>query len=204
MTIEKGQPWGTEGVAPHDLVVAAHEEAAARAVSSGERHVALSDGDLLAALGTGLRDSTLHVGAPCRMLPCDAYEVTLQRHGVDVSTIAVSSVLVGTWRRPLWWFTSGGFVGGLNASPASHPNDGRADVLEWSRVSVRELIAIRRRMRLGDHLPHPALHVTRGPSVLWRSAGGTRPVTIDGRHWGYADGVTVTVRNDAFVLCVPN
>ncbi|MEY4401624.1 MAG: hypothetical protein RL072_1489 [Actinomycetota bacterium] len=204
MTIERGQPWGTEGTAPHDLVLAAHEEAAARAVSNGARHVALRDGDLLAALGTGLHDRTLHVGAPCRMLPCDAYDVTLTRRGVAVTTIAVSKVLVGDWRRPVWWFTSGGFVGGLNVSPTSHPNDGRADVLEWSRVSLRELLAIRRRMRLGDHLPHPALHVARGHLVLWKSPSGTRPVTIDGRNWGHADGVTVTVRNDAFVLCVPN
>jgi hypothetical protein len=204
MTIEKGQPWGTEGFAPHDLMLARDEEAAARAVSHGTRHVALQHGELLSALGLGGNKQVLRVGDSCRLLPFDAYEVTVWRRGWSESTIAVSTVLIGTWRQPTWWFTAGGFVGSLNAAPNSHPNDGRADALEWSRVSVRDMLAIRRRMHLGDHLPHPALHTARGSTINWQSTHGTRPVTIDGRRWGRADHVSITVRPDAFVLCTPN
>lgn len=204
MTIEKGQPWGTEGVAPHDLVVARDEEAAARAVAHGSRHIALRSGDLLTALGSSAPTNELRIGGRCRLLPFDAYVVTLSVRGRSASTLAVSTVLIGGTRRPAWWFTAGGFVDNLNVAPNSHPNDGRADALEWSRLGLRQVVAIRRRMRMGDHLPHPALHTARGESVTWQSPRAAESVSIDGRAWGRADHVTVTVRPDAFVLCVPN
>jgi len=204
MTIEKGQPWGAEGVAPHDLVVAADEESAARAVAHGSRHITLRAGDLLSALGLPEATRELRIGQRCRLLPVDAYDVTVSRRSRSETTVAISTVIVGSLLRPAWWFTAGGFFGRFNAIPNSHPNDGRADALEWSHTTLRESLAIRRRMRLGDHLPHPALRTVRGETITWRSSRGTQPVIIDGRSWGRADKITVTVRPDAFVLCTPN
>ena len=204
MTIKKGVAWGSDGVAPHDLVVAHDEESLARAVAHGSQHITLRAGDLLSALGSSIDARELRLGDRCRLLPFDAYEVTVSRRGLSETAIAVSTVLVGGALRPAWWFTAGGFVGRSNAIPNSHPNDGRADALEWSRTTLRERITIRRRMRLGDHLPHPALHIVNGETITWRSGRGAQPVTIDGRSWGRADEVTITVRPDAFVLCTPN
>ncbi|MFM8713779.1 MAG: protein BmrU, partial [Actinomycetota bacterium] len=90
----------------------------------------------------------------------------------------------------------------LNASPRAHPNDGVIDTLEFARrLSLRTLLAIRRRMRLGDHLPHPALTARRVEHAEWQ---GSRPapVIVDGRRRGRFDAVTVAVRPDAFTLWV--
>ena len=204
MTIKKAEEWGSDGVVPHDLVVALDEESLARAVAHGSRHVSLQAGDLLSALGSSIDVRELRLGERCRLLPFDAYEVTVSRRGNSETTVAVSTVLVGSALRPAWWFTAGGFVGRFNSIPNSHPNDGRADALEWSRTTLRERLAIHRRMRLGDHLPHPALRTVRGETITWQSDRGSLPVTIDGRSWGRADEVTITVRPDAFVLFMPN
>ena len=74
--------------------------------------------------------------------------------------------------------------------------------LVWGAVRLRDVLAIRRRMRLGSHLPHPALEMQRGSTLRWQSSQGRRRVMIDGRNYGRADAVSVTVRPDAFTLVV--
>jgi hypothetical protein len=217
VTIEKGREWGEVARVPHDVLVAADEARLARAVAahvrSGATHpvaVALLRGDLLTALGgaTGQRVVAPRVGEACRLLPCDAYEVTIGRAKHTSTTFAVSSVVIGSAWRPTWWLTSGGFLGPLNVAPDSHPNDGRADALAWSDAlgwstgDLRTLLAIRRRMRRGDHLPHPNLEMSRGAAVRWQSQGSSCRVVVDGRSHGRADAVAVTVRPDAFCLVV--
>jgi len=211
VTIEKGREWGEVARVPHDVLVAADEARLAQAVAahvrSGATHpvaVALLRGDLLTALGgaAGQRVVAPRVGEACRLLPCDAYEVTISRAKHTSTTFAVSSVVIGSAWRPAWWLTSGGFLGPLNVAPDSHPNDGRADALAWSTSDLRTLLAIRRRMRRGDHLPHPNLEMSRGAAVRWQSQGSSRRVVVDGRSHGRADAVAVTVRPDAFCLVV--
>lgn len=208
MTIEKGAAWGSMAMTPFDLVVAPDEAALARAVARGARHVALQSGDLLRALGT---PDVPVPGHPSLHLPCDVIVVRLD-DGDPVT--AVGNVLIGSVMRPRAWVTTGGFVGRLNAAPRAHPNDGMVDALEFvGDVSLRQLLAIRRKMRVGDHLPHPALRIHRDTTYEWTSSGaktsslGTaggrrRTVTIDGRRHGRARSVRVTVTPDAFVLCI--
>jgi hypothetical protein len=211
VTIEKGREWGEVARVPHDVLVAADEARLAQAVVEhvrlGATHplaVALLRGDLLTALGnaSGQRAVAPQVGEACRLLPCDAYEVTIGDAKHTTTTIAVSSVVIGSAWRPAWWMTSGGFLGRLNVAPNSHPNDGRADALAWSTGNLRMLLAIRRRMRRGDHLPHPHLEMTRGAAVRWQAHGSSCRVVVDGRSHGRADSVAVTVRPDAFCLVV--
>ncbi len=213
MTIQKGEPWGVVAPTPRDVVLAATEEAAARAVRDGARFVGLTSGDLVRALGPltshgRAAPSTLAIGEPCLQLPCDLLEVTLGDHDV---VPAVSRVMVGSRFRPRWWVSAGGFLGDLNVAPRAHPNDGVADAVEFvSPVSARQILQIRRRMRLGDHLPHPGLVMHRGPRVQW-SAMSTTPsparsaarVYIDGKRYARFTSVHVTVRPDAWTLCVP-
>jgi hypothetical protein len=218
MTIQKGAAWGTSAPAPHDMVVAESEEAAARAVQQGDKFVCLTSGNLLRALGSGIGDAQLppKTGEPCLQLPCDIFEVSLN-HDSTVIT-AVSSIVVGSRRRPLWWVTAGGFLGALNVAPRAHPNDGLADALEFvSAPSLRQLLTMRRRMRLGDHLPHPLLTMHRSQQVQWHRSpqqesnlvqgrfGGRRTasVSIDGKSYGRVHSVRVTVWPDAWTLCVP-
>lgn len=211
MTIEPGREWGEEARVPHELVVASDESSLARAVTEHLRAgsqqrlaVALLRGDLLTALGVGVGDRVIppRVGDACRLLPCDAYELTIQHGRQSTTTIAVSSVVIGGVFRPEWWLSSGGFLRQLNILPNSHPNDGRADALVWSTGNTRTVLAIRRRMRLGDHLPHPCLSVTRGSVVQWQAKGSARRIAVDQRAYGRASAVTVKVRPDAFWLVV--
>jgi hypothetical protein len=57
-------------------------------------------------------------------------------------------------------------------------------------------------MRLGDHLPHPALTMRRAAAHEFSFADAPQRVTIDGRQYGRAGRVGIDVLADAFVLCV--
>ncbi|MGA1658276.1 MAG: hypothetical protein ACO38O_04365, partial [Ilumatobacteraceae bacterium] len=75
---------------------------------------------------------------------------------------------------------------------------------------TRQIRQIRRRMRHGDHLPHPGLVMHRGTRVQWSatsteslSARSAARVYIDGKRYARFTSVHVTVRPDAWTLCVP-
>ena len=204
MTIEKGAAWGAVGVTPHECVVAKDEAATASAVQHGATHVWLESGDILRALGLTVTTGALKVGEPCRLLPCDVLIVQLD----DAAPVfAVSSVVIGSWRKPQMWVTTGGFLGALNVAPRAHVNDGLIDALEFAgTIPLRQLLLMRRRMRHGDHLPHPLLTMHRAAQGKWPTSphgAKSSAVIIDGKQRGRAAQVTIKVRPDAFLLCVP-
>lgn len=205
MTIEKGAPWGAVATTPFGVVVAPNEESLARAIAAGAAHVVLESGDLLRALGTADPRARVVPGGASLQLPCDMLRVTLD-HRDPIP--AVGSVVIGSVFRPRAWIATGGFLGSLNVAPRAHPNDGLVDVLEFAAsMPPRQLLAIRRRMRRGDHLPHPQLAMQRTKEYVWNAStsGGRRaPVMIDGRRYGRAHNIRIEVQPDAFVLCVPN
>ncbi|HBL09682.1 MAG TPA: hypothetical protein DDZ64_11665, partial [Acidimicrobiaceae bacterium] len=47
-------------------------------------------------------------------------------------------------------------LGAWNLAPRAHPGDGLLDVLD-SDLPIGQRIEARRRLRRGDHLPHPAI-----------------------------------------------
>lgn len=204
MTIEKGAAWGSVGPTPHDCVLAKDEAGAAVAVQQGATHVWLESGNILRALGLSTATGALHVGEPCRLLPCDVLIVKLDD---AAPVLALSSVVIGSWRTPQMWVTTGGFLGALNVAPRAHVNDGLVDALEFNNsIPVRQLLLMRRRMRLGDHLPHPMLTMHRAAHVKWPSnhqVAKKRTIRLDGKERGRAAQVTVEVRPDAFSLCLP-
>jgi len=204
VTIEKGAAWGTVGATPRDCVLAKDEAAAALAVQQGATHVWLESGDILRALGLAVAAGALKVGEPCRLLPCDVLMVQLDD---AAPVLALSSVVIGSWRKPQMWVTTGGFLGALNVAPRAHVNDGLIDALEFAgSIPLRQLLLMRRRMRLGDHLPHPRLTTHRAPQVKWPTSphgAKSSAVIIDGKQRGRAAQVTIKVRPDAFLLCVP-
>jgi hypothetical protein len=199
VTIEKGAPWGSVQPTPHEVVDSPNEASAAQAIQDGARYVALRSGNLLRALGRHHRTVDLQPNDNCLVLPCDVLQVTLD-HSTEV--VAVSTVIVGSRWQPRWWVTSGGFLGKLNVAPRAHPNDGLVDALTFKGTSWRTLVAIRRRMQLGDHLPHPQLAMTRASEVQWKSDRPAR-ITIDGKRYGRAAHVQIVVKPDAFSLCMP-
>lgn len=204
MTIEKGAAWGTVGATPQDCVVAKDEASAAVAVQQGALHVWLESGDVLRALGLSAATGPLRVGSPCRLLPCDVLIVRLDD---APPVLALSTVIIGSWRKPRMWVTAGGFLGALNVAPRAHVNDGLVDALQFNdAVPLRQLLLMRRRMRLGDHLPHPLLSMHRAARVDWpqtERGAISSAVNIDGKRHGRAAQVSIEVRADAFSLCVP-
>ena len=203
MTIEKGVAWGKIAPTPFGVVTARDEEALSRAVRDGATHVALLSGDLLRALGPTTTQRPIVVHQLSLQVPCDIMEITLDEH---VQTTAVSTIQIGSTYRPRVWVSSGGFIGRLNVVTRAHPNDGVIDALEFDAgLRPRQLVNIRRRMRTGDHLPHPQLSVRRGSEYHWQgTTERDRPhLTVDGRRYGRVNHVTIVVRPDAFVLCVP-
>lgn len=200
MTIRKGEAWGSTARAPHDLRIAHDDEALACAVSRGATHLGVAKSDLLRTVGRHESARIPDIGLDAILLPCDAMEVTLDDRP---PIIAVSQVLIGTLLRPRWWLTAGGFVGSLNVAPRAHPNDGLVDALGFAdRIPLRTLWQIRRRMLLGDHLPHPRLTMHRGAALEWHDDARSERVRIDGKHHPRAHRVQVKVRRDAWVLCI--
>ncbi len=89
------------------------------------------------------------------------------------------------------------FVGDWDVAPRGHPNDGRVEVLEIvGSMSIRDRLAVRRRLPLGTHVPHPAI---RTRSVREATFEFERPMValIDGLDVGTVRSLSVRVRPDA-------
>ena len=90
------------------------------------------------------------------------------------------------------------YLGDYDVAPRSHPNDGKTDILRVAAtMPLRVRIAARRRARTGTHLPHPQLSLSQTaattltfdrPLVVW----------VDGRRWGTARELQLTVEPDAY------
>lgn len=204
MTIRKGEEWGSVGSLPPGAVEV-HSDAELGALI--ERHrsagtevppVVLLGGDLMRAVGgTGDRDRLL--GDVAR-LPVDVVRVNADGR---VGWFAAHLVA-----RRSWW--RGELLGGMNGqylhtwdvAARAHPNDGRVDVVRVdASMSVRDRWRARSRAVVGAHVPHPAIEVRQHRELTVEFA---RPVTLwlDGRRWGTARRLALTVEPDAVTVCV--
>jgi hypothetical protein len=198
VTIEKGADWGSEIERPAELVVVADDAALARELARTDRpDVAVATGDLFATVGArpiGERTTVLR-------LPIDLMIVRLD--GGD-PIVAVAHVIVrsrrslgGWWRGGVLAIMNAEFVGPYDVAPRGHPNDGRVETFELSEtVGIRQRLAIRRRMRSGTHLPHPAISHRSVRRAAWTFAS-PRTVIIDGVVSGRARSLEVDVHADA-------
>ena len=200
MTIRRGEPWGEQVESPDDLPVV-ENDAAARAVllshlELGTRplQMGLAGGDLAHTLGGGAagRFPGQVVRAPIDVLRVEADGQT---------TWAVAHVVARGW----WWrgevvlAMNAQFLGKYDVAPRSHPNDGRVDMLHIDpSMRVRTRLAVRRRARRGNHLPHPLIDARQTPGATVRFV---RPLTIrvDGVRWLRTRELTVTVEPDALI-----
>lgn len=198
MTISKGENWGVEVDRPDALMSAAGDSELASLLSANESsNVALASGDLFTTIGArpiGERQRLMR-------LPIDLVDVRVD--GGDVIVAAAHVVARSPWSRGGWWRGSvvavmnAEFVGPYDVAPRGHPNDGRVEAFELSEsLGARQRLAIRRRMRTGTHLPHPAIShrpVRRGS---W-SFASPLIVFVDGVSVGRATTLDIEVRPDA-------
>jgi hypothetical protein len=200
MTIRPGTPWGAEVPTPSGLLLAESDVEFVRFASGpGEPSVRLVGGDLARTIGATS-------GPPRREtmleLPIDLLQVSS-----DVGDFSACAHLVahapmtrgGWWAGPVVAVMNAQFIGRWDVAPRGHPNDGRAEVFEADAgLSIRDRLAVRRRLPLGTHIPHPRIQ-TRSVREAEFEFAAPMALWVDGRSVGRIRSMTVHVRPDAVV-----
>jgi YegS C-terminal NAD kinase beta sandwich-like domain len=199
VTIGPGEEWGRPVAPPARMDVATSDAEVVRLLhddSAGS--VMVTGGDLARTLGTPPpepRETVLE-------LPIDLLEIATDRG----AAIACAHVLVrSSWSRGGWWHgpviavMNAQFVGDWDVAPRGHPNDGRAEVVEADELSLRDRLAVRRRLPHGTHVPHPGITVRPVRAASWEFSHD-RVVSIDGAAPFPTRSLSITVLPDAAVI----
>lgn len=207
MTIRAGEPWGEPVVIADAVRTIVGDRALAELV--GQPGIGRSNDhrSLIRPIGGDLART---VGLTAASVP--ELGTTAMRCPIDVAwaiTDAGTRCFVAhcVVRRSWWW---GGVTLAMNAqyyrswdvAPRAHPNDGRLDLVTVSStMTVGQRWQASRRAPRGDHLPHPAIEVTK---VAERTLTFSRPQTIwlDGARWCRTRTVTLRVEPDAMRIIV--
>ncbi len=203
MTIRKGEDWGAPGAQPDDGVVVRSDGEARAVVTAARREgrpppaLGLLDGDLCRTLG-GRGDEGRLRSSEAMTFPCDLGAVLLdgRLHWFVASLVARGP----WWRGRAWLAMNAAWLGRWNVAPRAHPDDGLVDTFD-ARVPAGQRLAVRRRLPLGAHLPHPAIAERRARAVQTRLE---RPTTVwlDGQAVGEARDLSVRVEPDALTIVV--
>jgi YegS C-terminal NAD kinase beta sandwich-like domain len=203
VTIRKGQDWGAPEPLPADGVVV-RSDAEARDVVTATRRagtpvpsLGLLGGDLCRTLG-GTGDEGRLRSSAAMTFPCDLGAVLLdgRLHWFVASLVARGP----WWRGRAWLAMNAAWLGSWNVAPRAHPDDGLLDTFD-ARVPAGQRLAVRRRLPLGAHLPHPAITERRSKAVQTRLERAL-PVWLDGTPVGEARDLSVRVEPDALTIVV--
>ncbi len=201
MTIEKGKPWGIEVTRPSDLQLADSDQVVAHLLTADVgAPVAPTSGDLHRTIGARpLDDRLLLVEFPIDLLRVrldDERETTAVAH----VTVQSPSWSGGWWRGPVLMVMNAQFLGDWHVVSRGHPNDGRAESVEWgSEFGLRQRWEARRRLPTGGHVPHPAIETRSFRERSW-TFDRSLDVCIDGRRSGRARSLQIVVEPDAAVV----
>jgi hypothetical protein len=203
MTIRKGEEWGVRAPLPDDGIIVRSDaelhDVVARAHLAGQRPpaIGLLGGDLCRTLG-GTGDEARLRSGDAMTLSCDLGVAVLdgREHPFACSLVARR----GWWRGRAFIAMNGAWLGRWNVAPKAHPGDGLLDTFD-ARVPPGQRLAVRGRLPLGAHLPHPAIATARAAAAhveLERAL----PVWLDGVRTGTAREISVRVEPDALVVVV--
>jgi YegS C-terminal NAD kinase beta sandwich-like domain len=204
VTIRPGAAWGAQVPSPSGLLAANSDAEFVRlAFGPGRPPVRLMDGDLARTVGvaTGGRDRSDESQNDLVLeLSVDVLDVA-----TDVGEfVACAHVAARSpWRRGGWWrgpvvvAMNAQFMGRWDVAPRGHPNDGRTEVFEIvDALTIRDRLAVRRRLPLGTHVPHPAIG-SRSVREAAFEFDGPMALLVDGRDVGTVRSMAVRVRPDA-------
>jgi YegS C-terminal NAD kinase beta sandwich-like domain len=223
MTVEKGKPWERPASGPAEWTVTGDDATLAAAVrehpgarvafapSAGSdlaRAVAITDTEPGGTRELELPIDALRVVADGREL----FAVNMVVVGVApdhmhwwsrtfLSQVTVDGRLVHSGRAVSALVASGQFLRGANVVPRGHPGDGKAEVQLYTPARS-ERTAMRRRLPLGTHLPHPGVSQVVGRQVVIRADRGLLAVEVDGVGVTPTLEVRIDVVPEAFSLLI--
>lgn len=208
MTIRPGEPWGTVGLCPQDVIVVADDRdlrrvAQERILAGVPRRVpplAPRTGDLYRAVGGQPGADRVAAGGQVALLPVDGMRVEVD----DEVHWAFSHVVArrSWWRGPLAAVMNVQYLGDWDVAPRAHPNDGKLDTVRVEeRMTLRARWQASRRLPSGTHVPHPDLTMRRTPAVELLFEDGV-DVYLDGDEVGRHRHLVVTAVPDLLTIVV--
>jgi hypothetical protein len=203
VTIRKGVDWGAAGPLPADGVVVRSDAEAREVVTAARRAgtpvpaLGLLGGDLCRTLG-GTGDEARLRSNEAMTFPCDLGAALLdgRLHWFVASLVARGP----WWKGRAWLAMNAAWLGTWNVAPRAHPDDGLLDTFD-ARITLGQRLAVRRRLPLGAHLPHPGIAERRAKAVQTR-LDRPLPVWLDGTAVGEARDLSVRVEPDALTIVV--
>ncbi len=202
--ITKGQPWGSATCLPPDAPIAYSNQQLREIVEPVLREASARVTATAAPLTVGVAGGDIWsaVGAPSNSRERFRRGTT---HGAVIDAICVQTDTDQYWccahvvARRSWW--RGHIVAIMNSewlrrwrvAPAAHPGDGYLRVVEATpQYRITQRLLARRRLRTGDHLPHPHLSSKR---VTQASFEFDKPTSLwlDGTNVGKARALAVEV-----------
>jgi len=203
VTIRKGEEWASRGALPDDGVVVADDAEAHHVVDAARRShleppaLGLLGGDLCHSMGGLGVEARLH-SAQATTAVCDLGSVLLDGR---IHWFVSSLVARGPWwRGRALVVMNASWLGPWNIAPKAHPGDGLLDVVDI-KVTPMQWLAVKRRLPVGDHLPHPGIVVRRTAAVQVDLERPTE-VWLDGVPAGRATNLSVRVEPDALTVVV--
>ena len=165
MSLSRGQSWGGTGDLPYGSEVAGSDAelravvTSARAAGDDPPTVGLTGGDLWRTLGG--RSRTRGFSDESTRVVVDIGSVLLDGriHWFVAHLVARRSWLIGR----CWIAANASHLGRWNLAPRAHPGDGLLDLLD-SNLPIRQRLQAHRRLRAGNHVPHPGIAYTRQPA----------------------------------------
>ena len=203
MAIKRGEEWASRGALPDGGVVVADDAEAQHVVDAARRAnlpvppLGLLGGDLCRTMGGVGDEARLH-SPHATTAVCDLGSVLLDGR---IHWFVSSLVARGPWwRGRALAVMNAAWLGPWNVAPKAHPGDGLLDAVDI-RVSPMQWRAVRRRLPVGDHLPHPGITVRRTPAMQV-DLEHPMDVWLDGVPAGRARTLSVRVEPDALTVVV--
>lgn len=123
-----------------------------------------------------------------------------RRHRAVETTVVVDGRTVHAGPATTVVVANGQFLHGCDAVPRGHPGDGAFEVQVYA-VPAPQRTELRRRVRLGAHVPHPGIRQFRARRAEVTTSR-PRPVEADGRRLPATDRLVVSLRPGALRLVV--
>jgi hypothetical protein len=204
--MQKGEPWGAEGVVPDDVVVVGSDAEARVTLEAARRErrpmppLGLLGGDLCRTVGGRGDPGRLRAGASATLLRCDLGEALVDgRVRLFVAHVVVRGRSL--WRGPVTAVMNAQYVGRRDVAPRAHPGDGLLDLVEVDgSMSLGDRWKAWRRLPSGTHVPHPRIAARRAAAVQLDVSG--RRVVIDGEAQPAAHALSLRIDPGALTVVV--